>query len=936
MNGHLRWFACFLALALILPSLFSLVVPGRAQAEIDCLNKVHVNVAGSDFWDGSEATHIPETSIGPKRTIGAGITAVCENGTVSVAAGTYDLEDFIKINKPLNLVGAGNGSTIINGSSDPDDEVIGIYSSNANVLISGFTIQNGNWNGIYVDYDAVNNTITINDCVITHNNSTNFGGGVGIEGGLALDEGVAGVEGFDTIGNNVVTMNRCIISNNTVVAGNHNLQGTQSRRATQQNLGAGLEVNGTPGFGGGIAAFRCTLNLNQCIVDNNTATLGGGIFAAYNTTLNMDGCTVSGNYADQWGGGILYGLVSIADPSSFGAVSEDFATATINNCDIDSNLAGRAGGGLFILASGLFNEYLSNQSAINGDNVPGDSGTYNNLDSFLSQSQQLARGGFSQSLTGAVSLNNCAITNNAAMRWGGGMASAFSLYELKGCTFSGNAAGRLGGGIGTFLSLGELINCTISGNSLTYPDVPVGFAYRLATSNPVGDGVLSASATLPAVSNAGGGMGMIVSFTYFECDTIANNVTGSDNNSYGGGLFNSRGSINGLVNTIVANNTAVQTSTNNCLNRGTIISLGHNIDSQNSCGFTDPTDQVNTNPLLGSLANNGGPTFTCGVGTDSPAFNRGDNSNAPATDQRGVTRPQAAYCTIGAYEVGLNKSASTTVATGQGNATLATDIGGITDLVAYNQLDCLGAQGLVGGRFIFPFGYFAFKIVGLAPGAKATITITLPSSIPASALYYKCINGQSVDCTSLLGHNNGDNVLTIAITDGGLGDADGLANGTINDPGGPAIMSVTPPPIASHSSSVLPPTSATILLPNLIVQNASLSASKVSAGGDVTINATVANRGTVNGTTIIKLYVNGQEEASRSVTVESGKTVPLSFTVARSQPGNYSVYVGGVSAGSFAADDVSEPNVILFVSAGFVLAALVLGIIYMRGRRQYR
>lgn len=42
-----------------------------------------------------------------------------------------------------------------------------------------------------------------------------------------------------------------------------------------------------------------------------------------------------------------------------------------------------------------------------------------------------------------------------------------------------------------------------------------------------------------------------------------------------------------------------------------------------------------------------------------------------------------------------------------------------------------------------------------------------------------------MDVTSLLGDNDGDNMLTLTLTDGGLGDDDGAANGTIVDAGGP-------------------------------------------------------------------------------------------------------------------------------------------------------
>ena len=60
------------------------------------------------------------------------------------------------------------------------------------------------------------------------------------------------------------------------------------------------------------------------------------------------------------------------------------------------------------------------------------------------------------------------------------------------------------------------------------------------------------------------------------------------------------------------------------------------------------------NPILGALADNGGPTNTHALGPTSPAI--GAASQAPdrctGTDQRGVARPQGGACDIGAYEYG--------------------------------------------------------------------------------------------------------------------------------------------------------------------------------------------------------------------------------------------------------------------------------------------
>jgi hypothetical protein len=141
----------------------------------------------------------------------------------------------------------------------------------------------------------------------------------------------------------------------------------------------------------------------------------------------------------------------------------------------------------------------------------------------------------------------------------------------------------------------------------------------------------------------------------------------------------------------------------------------------------------------------------------------------------------------------------------------------------------------------------------------------------------------------------------------------------------------------SHGASVpgIASTTQPVSLPIIIVQSASLSSSKVSPGTPVTVTANVSNRGTVNGSTRLKLYVNGEEDSSQGVTVESGGNRPVYFTVTRSQQGSYSVYIGGVGAGSFVVADYISPDAILLISLLLILASLLLALIYVwRGRQQ--
>jgi len=116
------------------------------------------------------------------------------------------------------------------------------------------------------------------------------------------------------------------------------------------------------------------------------------------------------------------------------------------------------------------------------------------------------------------------------------------------------------------------------------------------------------------------------------------------------GTFASGSSTMNIQNSIIANN-----ETEGCFlglfgaGAVSINSLGHNIFSDNTC-FGGGSDLLFFDPLLGPLTDNGGPTLTHSLLAGSPAIDAGNSAACPATDQRGVVRPQGVTCDVGAYE----------------------------------------------------------------------------------------------------------------------------------------------------------------------------------------------------------------------------------------------------------------------------------------------
>jgi hypothetical protein len=187
-----------------------------------------------------------------------------------------------------------------------------------------------------------------------------------------------------------------------------------------------------------------------------------------------------------------------------------------------------------------------------------------------------------------------------------------------------------GGGVYIVNGLATIVNSTLSGNQANGTGDTSGFGGGVATFGLRG----AAGATLIN-------------------STIADNsaVTG------GGGVANFRvilSTSTTFENTIVAGNSAPNGAS--CFNdSGTLISQGHNLEDNNTCNFTAPTDLPNTNPLLALLADNGGATQTHALLPGSPAIDAGSNPTCNAApvngvDQRGVARPQGPSCDIGAYE----------------------------------------------------------------------------------------------------------------------------------------------------------------------------------------------------------------------------------------------------------------------------------------------
>ena len=221
-----------------------------------------------------------------------------------------------------------------------------------------------------------------------------------------------------------------------------------------------------------------------------------------------------------------------------------------------------------------------------------------------------------------VSLNSLTIQNGKADH-GAGIYNDYGLLTITNSTISGNTAtGGMGGGINNHNGTLRTINNTISGNT----------------------------------ASLGGGI-----YNYGELIAKSSTLAGNTASDYGGGIVTRTGIH--FSNMLLAANTG-----GNC--DGPIADDGYNLDDGSTCGVGPSYYSLNNvDPKLGPLADNGGPTKTLALGSDSPAIDAGydtvcsDVTTVNNLDQRGVTRPQGDHCDIGAYEYVSPVSVNTFTAT---------------------------------------------------------------------------------------------------------------------------------------------------------------------------------------------------------------------------------------------------------------------------------
>ncbi len=289
---------------------------------------------------------------------------------------------------------------------------------------------------------------------------------------------------------------------------------------------------------------------------------------------------------------------------------------------------------------------------------------------------------------------------------------ALTFVTVSSCTSNGVGGGIFASGTTT------ISNSLIVGNSTTANDGDGGGIFNDTTltmyNSTVANNTALANGAGAGGPSEGGGIGN-------SGTANLNNVTISSNQSFnnGGGLADT-GTFN-LRNTIVANNAATGAAQTNEDVNGSFTSQGTNLIEVlgTATGFVG-SDITGSDPALGALANNGGPTDTFGFSVASPVWNQGNNcvttstctgNNPPAltTDQRGAgfTRLAFSAVDIGAFELPITTAADAAIsgrvtdAFGRAISSAAisvTDMGGVPKFVYTNTFGYYSVKGLEVGQ----------------------------------------------------------------------------------------------------------------------------------------------------------------------------------------------------------------------------------------------
>ena len=349
---------------------------------------------------------------------------------------------------------------------------------------------------------------------------------------------------------------------------------------------------------------------NTAVLDGFTVTQGNANAAPFYPPYEFPDSYGGGMYNESSSPTVRNTIFSANSALSGGGMANEYSSPALTNVTFSANSANEYNGG------GMYNDVSSptirNTIFTNNSAKGYGGGMYNNV-TFAFNSGTI--GGGMDNVDSAITLTNVTFNANSAIHGGGGIDNENSAITLTNVTFSANSVYGVygqpggvhgyGGGMNNFRSKAMLTNVTFSANS---------------------------------APRDGGGMS-----NGYSSLTLTN-VTFSANSAsegYGGGMYNYNCSSE-VQNSILWGNTAFID--------GQIAGTLTISDSVVQGGYPGGSNIITTDPRLGPLGDYGGSTPTIPLLPGSSAVDAVNAAQCPATDQRGIQRPQGAACDLGAFE----------------------------------------------------------------------------------------------------------------------------------------------------------------------------------------------------------------------------------------------------------------------------------------------
>lgn len=655
----------------------------------------------------------------------------------------------------LTVEGAGAGKSIVNGADLSSDSIFDLEAYDSNVSFSGLTFEHGtDFYGGAIDMDSYGSldvqgcafldnyasddggaiyapsytTVTVTDSTFTDNGADLSGGAiyqsVSDESAQALtltgdsfshnytEDNTTGVGGGA-----VNTKVPVQIANSTFTSNTSNGEGGAIYSSADVDISNSTFESNSAYYDGGAILTGDNAQIDASTFTSNASTdySGGAVYSQYDATYTSD--TFSHNRAASDGGDIyadyeatiLNSTLSHGAATVGGSLYDEFSLTVINSTISDSSAVGGYEGGGIALDEEAFLS-LDNTSITGATAASGYGGaiyeTYDDDVSILGGSftNDSAVDGYGGAFYAEdddtssyydyafLSLSGATVSNDTA-EYGGGMAlGEYSDALVTNSTFEHDSSTfGSGGGIVLFEDATATVNGSTFASDTALGDD--GYGGAIGTEFLDGPNTVNLTSDTFTANKAtyGGAIYGYNSYYVVNASTFVGNlVTEADPSGYGGAMYNN-GSAMYATDSIFSGNDGSQ-----CGGSGFTTSFGHNLDSDNSCGFHGSGDIVSHAALMGPLGNNGGSTPTMLPLSGSLAIGTG-GASCPTTDQRGVSVPTGATCDIGAVFV---EGTTTTLTASKGTITKGAESVEVFTVTVKGKTGPVGSVEVLDGKTV--------------------------------------------------------------------------------------------------------------------------------------------------------------------------------------------------------------------------------------------